>query len=161
MLKSKPIGDDEVAIEKWEATNRMTIEIFKAFWQKVSPRLSFPGMQAGDDASFNEWEGKGSFGEDCKFQGMRKLGGGQKHGIARAISNDGRFIEEATYCDDKVHGLSFTWRANNTYTAFTAEIYDHGEIKAGIDWEDDWSEAYSEGNKEMILMNNGLNIFKP
>ena len=27
--------------------NRMTVEIFKAFWQKVSPDLEFPWKQAG------------------------------------------------------------------------------------------------------------------
>ena len=55
MLNRKPIGANKKAIARWEATNRMTIEIFKAFWQKVSPDLSFPGMQAGDDASYAEW----------------------------------------------------------------------------------------------------------
>ena len=33
-------------------------------------------------------------------------------------------------------------------------------MKAYISWFDDWEEEYSD-NKEMILENNGLSIFKP
>ena len=108
-------------------------------------------MQAGDDASWNEWTNK--------IGGMRKPGGGQKHGIVRTIDSDGDFIEEATFNDDEPHGLSFTWTDN--FTAFQAAIYDHGEWKAYICWNADWSEVGSSGNSELILENNGLSIFKP
>ena len=128
----------------------MTIEIFKAFWQKVSPHLEFPLTQAGDEASHVEWEDNGDM-----YQGMRKLGGA-RHGIVRTI-NPGGSIREATYCNDEMHGLSFFW---GDYTAFTAAIYDHGQLKASIIWKDDWSEIDSD-NKEMILENNVLCIFKP
>ena len=159
MLNRKPIGANQKAIANWEATNRMTIEMFKAFWQRVSPDLEFPGTQAGEEASHAEWEGKDSDGDDCKFQGMRKPDGGQKHGIVRTIDSDYGWIYEETYCDDKEHGLSFSWWNDDGY-AFEAAIYDHGEYKARISWESDWSEAGSN-NKEMILENNGLSIFKP
>ena len=108
----------------------MTFEIFFAFWQKVGPDLEFPGTQAGDDASYVEWTDEYN---GCKFQGMRKPDGGQKHGIVRTISNDGDFIEEATYYQDKLHGLCFAWLDRPT-VAFEAEIYDHGQVKAGIWW---------------------------
>ena len=110
-------------------------------------------MQAGDDASWNEWEGK-----DSKFQGMRKADA-TKHGIVRTIVPGGS-IREATFYEDKLHGLCFIW-GNNTYGAFEALIYDHGKIKARICWRDDWLERYSSGDKELILENNGLSIFKP
>ena len=155
MLKRKPIGANQKVTARWEATNRMIIEIFKAFWQKVSPDLEFPLTQAGDAASYAEWEDS-----YCKYQGTRKPDGGQKHGIVRTIFNDGS-IAEATYCEDMPHGLSFTWLNDINFFAFDASIWDHGERKARICWNDDWSEAHSEGNKELILENNGLSIFKP
>ena len=133
----------------------MTIEIFKAFWQKVSPDLEFPGMQAGEDASYREWTE-----DNHKFYGMRKPGGGQKHGIVRTIDIDDD-INEATYCEDKKHGLCFDWWTNYNSNAFKAAIFDHGQVKAVIRWNDDWSETYSHGDKELILMNDGLSLFKP
>ena len=45
--------------------------------------------------------------------------------------------------------------------AFKATIYNHGVRKAEIWWKDDWSEFMSIGDKELILENNGLSIFKP
>ena len=153
MLKSKPIGTNQKAIERWEATKRMTIEMFKAFWQRVGPHLPFPGTQAGDDASYAEWT-EGSW----KYQGTRNAAG-QKHGVVRTIPNGG-FIIESTYTEDKLHGLCFTWWNNNHGDAFDAYIYDHGEKKAYINWRDGWSEHRSK-NKEMILENNGLSLFKP
>ena len=155
MLKSKPIGTNQKAIERWEATKRMTIEMFKAFWQRVGPHLPFPGTQAGDDASYAEW----TDWDGNKYQGTRKPGDGQKHGIVRSIYL-GR-IREATYYQDKLHGLSFEWLDDSYYPAFIAEIYDHGERKAYICWESDWSEYGSYVNKELILMNGGLSLFKP
>ena len=153
MLISLPIGTNKKAIANREATNRMTIEIFKAFWQKVSPDLEFPGMQAGDDASYVEWEKYGN-----KYYGMRKPGDA-KHGIVRIIDSKNGWIREATYCDDKEHGLSFYW-TEDYLTASEAIIYNHGEEKAYITWRADWSERNSD-NKELILETNGLNIFKP
>ena len=153
MLKSKPIGANQKATERWEATNRMTIEIFKAFWQRVSPDLEFPLTQAGVDASPAEWT-KGIY----KFQGTRKSDNA-KHGIVRTFSDDGS-ISEQTYCEDKPHGLSFVWNKYD-FIAFEAFIFDHGKQKACIQWRADWSEAGSYGNKELILENNGLSIFKP
>ena len=41
----------------------MTIEMFTAFWQKVSPDLEFPGMQAGGEATYAEWMDK--YGDKC------------------------------------------------------------------------------------------------
>ena len=131
----------------------LTFEIFLSFWQKVSLDLTFPGMQAGDEASYVEWTE--SDGQKC--YGMRKPDGA-RHGIFRMIA-PGQFIREETYCEDKQHGLSFYWF--NYGPAFHAAIYDHGERKACIYWKSDWSELYSTGNKELILMNNGLSIFKP
>ena len=87
MLNSKPIGADKLATERWEATNRMAVRIFNAFWQNVSPKLAFPGSQAGDDASYAEWA-EGSW----KHYGMRKAGGA-KHGIVRSIYYDGNIYE--------------------------------------------------------------------
>ena len=40
----------------WNLTNRMTVEMFKAFWQQTSPYLEFPLTQAGGNASYAEWE---------------------------------------------------------------------------------------------------------
>ena len=128
----------------------MTIEMFKVFWQKVSPHLT---IEAGDKASYNEW-----MENSTKYQGARKPGGA-RHGIVRTISKYGGWIEEATWYEDKEHGLSFIWMDGN-YWAFGAAIYDHGKQKAFICWRDDWSEWNSE-NKELILENNGLSIFKP
>ena len=128
----------------------MTIQIFLSFWQKVGPPLTF---MAGDEASYNEWEDG-----NCKYQGMRKAGAA-KHGIVRTIYGDD-CIEEATWYEDKRHGLCFDW-PNHNFFAFQAIIHDHGEFKACIYWNDDWSEEYSEGDKELILENNGLSIFKP
>ena len=133
----------------------LTFEIFFAFWQKVSPDLAFPEMQAGDEASYVEWTGE----RGIKHQGTRKAGA--RHGIIRTIGNDGLWIEEATFYEDKRHGLAFVWRGENYTNAFTSIIYDHGERKAVIWWNADWSEYRSAGDKELILMNNGLNIFKP
>ena len=81
----------------------LTFEIFFAFWQKVSPHLT---IEAGDEASNIEWEGKDSYGNDCKFQGTRNAGGA-KQGIVRTTNRHG--ISEDTYCNDKLHGLCFTW----------------------------------------------------
>ena len=137
----------------------MTVPMFTTFWQKVSSDLTMPGTEAGGDASYVEWTGK-MHGSDCKFQGMRKAGA--KHGIVRTISKNGGWIEEGTYCDDKNHGLSFEWPNHPIDTiAFRAAIFDHGEEKAEIWWKADWSEYHSSGNKELILENNGLSIFKP
>ena len=111
-------------------------------------------IEAGDEASYNEWEDEN--GNKC--QGARKLDGA-RHGIVRKIDSDGGWIEEATWYEDKLHGLSFTW-LNGNYIAFEARIYDHGKQKARIIWKSDWSE-YDSRNKELILMNNGLSIFKP
>ena len=108
MLTSKPTEADEKSIANWEASNRMTFEIFFAFWQKASPDLEFPGTQAGEDASYSEW----TDGAGDKCYGMRKPGGGQKHGIVRTI-RPGNFIEESTYYEDKPHGLSFFWTDGN------------------------------------------------
>ena len=131
----------------------LTVGIFFAFWQKVSPDLAFPVKQAGDDASYTEWtEGR------KKCYGMRKVGGA-KYGIFRTIWSNGT-IHEATYSpyyENKLHGLSFTW---NCYTnAFLASIYDHGEEKERIIWSDDWSEL-SKYNNEIIL-EKALSLFKP
>ena len=101
MLVSLPIGADAGAIANWNLTKRMTVEIFKFFWQKVSPDLAFPGMQAGDDASYAEWEDV--YGKNF---GMRNAAG-EKHGIVRTIGKYGSWIREATYYEDKPHGLSF------------------------------------------------------
>ena len=90
MLINKPIGADEDAIRRWVATNRMSVDIFFAFWQKVTPELEFPGTQAGDEVSYAEWT-KGRY----KYQGTRNAGG-QKHGIVRTIE-PGDWIEEVTY----------------------------------------------------------------
>ena len=101
----------------------MTIEIFKAFWQRVSPDLEFPLTQAGDEASHAAWTDE--YGNE--FQGMRKPGGDQKHGIVRTIDSDGDFIQEATYCNDEMHGLCFRWGDDINYYAFEAYIFDHGQ----------------------------------
>ena len=124
MLISLPIGADEKAIVSWKATNRMSIEIFKACWQEVSPHLDFPGTKAGEDATCTEWEGKDKFGDVYKYEGMRNAAG-LKNGIVRMVSNDG-WIQEATYCEDKEHGLSFTWYGDFSSMAFTAASFDHG-----------------------------------
>ena len=60
------------------------------------------------------------------------------HGIVRTIFHDGS-IREATYCENKLHGLSFIWD-ESTFYAFQASIYDHGQFKAFIQWNADWSE---------------------
>ena len=128
----------------------MTIQIFKAYWQNFGPDLS---IEAGDEASYNEWTD-----EYGKNYGMREPGGAQ-HGIVRTIDSDGNIIE-GTYFEDEPHGLSFFWENDNNDLAFGAFIYDHGERKAFIWWDSDWSEIFSE-NKELMLENNGLNNFKP
>ena len=156
MLTSKPTGIGKVVTDKWEATNRMSFETFLTFWKKVSPDLNLPGSQAGDDISYAEW----TESIYCKYQGMQKPGGA-KHGIVREIG--GHWITEATYFEDKRHGLSFTWLdfGDHDEVAFEAHIYNHGEKVAYIKWAEDWSEISSSGNKELILQNGGLSLFKP
>ena len=68
----------------------MTIQIFKAFWQKVSSHLT---IEYGDEASGDEWQDE----DGNKKQGMRKANTA-KHGIVRTIC--GSCIEEATYCEN-------------------------------------------------------------
>ena len=82
MLTSKPTGADEEAIAKWEASNRMTFEIFLSFWQKVSPDLTIESFwhEAGEEASYSEWTEDNGY----KCYGMRNADG-QKHGIVRTI----------------------------------------------------------------------------
>ena len=104
MLKSKPTGANEDATVRWILTNLMTVEMFKAYWQNVSPDLPFPGSQAGDAASYTEWTDK--YGSKC--QGMRNAAG-QKHGIVRIICKYGSTIEEVTWYENKRHGLYFRW----------------------------------------------------
>ena len=160
MLLGTPVGADEAATGKWNATRRMFVPVFKAFWHKPdlplipgSLGLPFPGTAAGDNASYAEWtEGSGD-----KCYGMRNADG-QNHGIVRTIvPGDGGWITEATYYEDEEHGLSCFWGANG----FIARFYDHGEQKAYIGWNDGWSEIYSSGNKALILENDGLSLFKP
>ena len=115
--------------------------------------MPFPGTKAGDEASYATWEDS----DGWKYFGMRELG--LKHGIVRTISNDG-WIKEETWYENKNHGLSFVW-TNYSYGAFYATIYDHGDQKARVRWRADWSEYSSSGDKDLILKNNGLSIFKP
>ena len=98
MLISLPNGAGEKEIERWMATNRMSVEKFKACWQTVSPDLHFPGTIASDDITYTEWAGKNEYGDACKFQGMWNAAG-LKSGIVRMIGPD--FIVEATYFEDK------------------------------------------------------------
>ena len=105
MLISLPNGSNKKAFERWMATNTLTFDIFKAFWQEVSPHLHFPGTKAGDDVTCTEWtEGIRT------YQGMRKADGA-KHGVIRSVYNNSYNgnIREATYFEDKRHGLTFTW----------------------------------------------------
>ena len=161
MLTSEPIGAGEYATACWHSTKGMTVGKFIAFWQQVSPHSSFPGTEAGDDVSYHEWEDKNG----VKCYGSMKFEAAVfnflKHGIVRTISK-GPFgsITEATYFADKKHGLSFEWLGGYG-GAFQASIYNHGEAKAFILWNPDWSESGSAGNKELILQNVGLSIFKP
>ena len=55
MLNTKPVGSIKKVIDRWEATNPMTIEIFKAYWQKISPQLRFPGTKASEYSTYTEW----------------------------------------------------------------------------------------------------------
>ena len=82
MLVKKPIGADEKSTALWEATNPMTFEIHTAFFNKVSPDVTFSGTEASDDAACDEWE-EG----DCKFQGTRKADA-VRHGIVRTIGSN-------------------------------------------------------------------------
>ena len=162
MLASVPIGADEKATAYWKATNMLTEEIFATFFQKGSADLPLEaqfellnlGTEASDAVSYAEWED-----EEChsKHYGTRKLNGA-RHGIVRNIYAYTHDIEEATYYEDKLHGLSFNWNCNGP--AFIAVIYDKDEVKASISWTSDWSEEASF-NKEMILENDGLSLFKP
>ena len=71
MLISLPNLEDEIAIKRWKATNTLTFDIFKAFWQKASPHLPMPGSEAGDEASYLEWEEEDEydyFNDIIKFQ---------------------------------------------------------------------------------------------
>ena len=132
----------------------LTFDIFKAFWQDVSPDLHFPGTIVGDDATYTEWK-KGSY----TYQGMRKAGGA-KHGVIREVrSRLINSIYETTYFEDKKHGLSFGWYNDYDY-AFVAQIFEHGKEKARIRWRDDWLMGRPK-NKELILKNDGLSLFKP
>ena len=157
MLISLPNAEGEYEIERWNDTNMLTFDVFKAFWQEVSPDLHFPGTIAGDDATYSEWEGE-EYGVACKFQGMRNAAG-KKSGIVRSVSEYGT-IQELTYFEDKLHGLAFGWNKNNYGYAFNVRILKHGEFEAHIRLRDDWSE-YSSKNKEYILKNDGLSLFKP
>ena len=130
----------------------MTVEIFKAYWQKVSPHLHFPGTKAGNDATCTEWA-RGDF----KFFGMRNAAG-LKSGIVRTVSKYS--IEEGTFFEDKLHGLSFVWFTYDN-PAFKARIFKHGDCEAFIAWKQDGSMFCSNGNKEFILNNDGLSLFKP
>ena len=55
MLLRKPVGASKISTERWQATNRLTVENFLAFWQKLRPDLSFPGTKAGEEAPYVEW----------------------------------------------------------------------------------------------------------
>ena len=114
----------------------LTIEIFKAFWQKVSPDSLSLTIEAGDEASYNEWEDE----DGNKNQGMRKPDNA-RHGIVRTI-RPGRWISEETYCNDERHGLSFFWYEDVNYCAFMARIYNYGQLKACIAWKSDWSRKF-------------------
>ena len=110
MLISLPNSKDEKTIERWMATNMLTFDIFKAFWQKVSPHLPMPGS---DEASYLEWEVKDKWGRKSKFFGMRNAAG-LKSGIVRTVDSRG-CIREETFFEDKKHGLCFWWIDNSTY----------------------------------------------
>ena len=56
-------------------------------------------------------------------------------------------VEEATWYEDKRHGLAFGWGSG---LPFTVTIYNHGKNKAWIKWHDDWSMFISDGDKELI-----------
>ena len=89
----------------------MTIEIFEAYWQNVSPDLPFPGTKAGNDVTYAGWEKDPFKGiVEVRYRGMRNVGNA-KHGIVRTILDDGdaSFISEATYYEDEEHGLAFYW----------------------------------------------------
>ena len=136
----------------------LTFDIFMAFWQKLSPQLHFPGTIAGDDATCTEWE-ENKYGVTTKYFGMRKADGA-KHGVIREVNSYSYGdIWEQTYFEDKKHGLSFLWYNGNS-PAFQAMICDQGKPKAFIEWNSDWSERYSSGNKELILGSDGLSLFK-
>ena len=104
----------------------MTVEMFKAFWQNVSPELSFPGTKAGDDVSYGFWEDDDMMGSRWMYQGTRKA---VRHGIVRQmVSSTCAWITEATYYDNKEHGLSFSWNDNSSDDSFSAFIFDHGKV---------------------------------
>ena len=135
MLISQPIGAGEAETANWKRTNRMIVDIFNAYWKKVSPHFPMPGSKAGDEGSYSEWTD--SNGDKC--QGMRRTDGA-KHGIVRSICNGRCRITEATYLEDKLHGLCFQW-INIEDWAFMATIYNRGNNKAFIQWKEDWSET--------------------
>ena len=143
MLHKRPTEADRVATANWDSTN-LTVEIFNIFWKKISPDLAMPGTMAGDVASCVEWKGKNNWGDDCKYFGTRKADGA-KHGVIRSVSE--YCINEATYFEDKKHGLSFVWWTDNTLSGY---IYEHGKEKAFINWNKNWSEKNSKGNKELL-----------
>ena len=120
--------------------------------------MPMPGTEAGDEAPYVEWEAKDADGNVCKYFGMRNAAG-LKSGIVRTIDCVGT-IEEATFFEDKRHGLSFWWTNNSYSNAFEANIFEHGEQKAHISWKSDWSECRSR-DKELILKNGGLSLLKP
>ena len=154
MLSRKPTKPaHERAIANWDLTKRLIFETFHAFWKRVTAHLPMPGTEAGDEASYCEW----TEGFDT-YQGMRNAAG-LKSGIVRKIDSTG-WINEATYFENKKHGLCFWWINGYDY-AFRAYILEHGEQKACIQWKSDWSEYHSSGNKALILENGGLSLLKP
>ena len=77
MLLKRPTNAGSNALSRWDSTNRLTVEIFNAYWQKVTPDLPMPGSMAGDEVSCVEWKESGN-----TYQGMRRADGA-KHGVIR------------------------------------------------------------------------------
>ena len=138
MLLRRPTKANSDAIANWDSTNRLTVDIFNAYWLKVSAHLSMPGSMAGDGASYCDWDGRVD-GIACKHFGTRRADGA-KHGVIRSVTSKSGNIEEATWYENKRHGLSFFWGEFINYTAFVAKIFEHGKQKAHIWWNKDWSE---------------------
>ena len=102
ILMKAPACIDWDAIKLWKTLKPMSIELLQKYWSKVesnSPMVDWPEFTVVNGYQPNGFE---------EFRtGMRHYETGDNHGIVRT-EYAGERVEEATYKQGKLHGLSRT-----------------------------------------------------
>ena len=97
-----PACIDWDAIKLWKTLKPMSIELLQKYWSKVesnSPMVDWPEFTVVNGYQPNGFE---------EFRtGMKHFETGENHGIVRT-EYAGERVEEATYKQGKLHGLSRT-----------------------------------------------------